>query len=43
MTFVQFLHTVHHGGVGVRLAVSVVALVALWIVLKMVECAIIPE
>jgi hypothetical protein len=38
---VTLLHIIHHGGVGVRLAVSVIALAALWIVLKMVECAII--
>ncbi len=41
--FLQFLHLIHHGGVGVRATVAVCTLVALWVVLKMVEYAIIPE
>ena len=35
--FGQFLHTVHHGGIVVRVPVAVVALVGLWIALKCVE------
>jgi hypothetical protein len=35
--FVQFLHTVHHGGIAVRVPVTVCALVSIWVVLKMIE------
>jgi hypothetical protein len=41
--FVYFLHVLHHGSTAVRLAVFIVALVALWVVLKCVEFALIPE
>jgi hypothetical protein len=37
--FAQFLHTVHHGGIAVRIPVAICALVSVWVVLLMVEHA----
>jgi hypothetical protein len=37
------LHLIHHGSTAVRLVVFIVALVVLWVVLKCMEYAIIPE
>jgi hypothetical protein len=41
--FARFLHVVHHGGSALRATVAVCTLVALWIVLKCIELALIPE
>jgi hypothetical protein len=39
----ELLHLIHHGGIAVRLVVSVCALVLIYVLLKMAEYAIIPE
>jgi hypothetical protein len=37
--FAQFLHTVHHGGIGVRVPVAICALVVLYVLGMMMEYA----
>ena len=41
--FAQFLHTVHHGGIAVKLPVAICALIGLWIIGKCIEYTLIPD